>query len=101
MEVAYFSIGSVGLMPASSVAPAFTHASILAIEASDSVLIAVCGIRGVSSPLIRKTRWLSSGLPGSITLWPATPATVWVPSISFWKVDMSSLRARAGPFLPS
>ena len=61
-----------------------------------SRLLPPWGMRGSSSPLIRKTRWLSSGLPAITIAWSSV--RFWLPFFSFSKVDRSSLPVRnAGP----
>ena len=62
-----------GSTPLSSFAPSFTHRSILAIASVERPWLAPWGMRGVSSPLIRKTSELSFGFPGETTVWSAVP----------------------------
>ena len=89
---AYDVMGFLGSSPSSSLAPCLTHCSIVAIASSDRILVAPWGIRGVSSPLIRKTRWLSLGLAGDDDRLVVRP--FWLPFCSFSNVVRSSL-----PFL--
>src|SRR5208337_749439 len=81
-----------GSKPHFHLAPGLIHCSILPIAASESpLLLPPCGIRGSSSPLTRKTRWLSSGFSGTITF------SLGVPCISLAKEVRSSLpRVRPG-----
>src|SRR5262249_59690772 len=91
----YVVWSALGSGPAASRAPALTQLVIRSIAASDRLLLFPWGIFGVSSPRIRSTRWLSSGLPGTITFSTSEPA------INFSNVVRSNLpRFRSGLWQP-